>query len=255
MRQMLSELTDYIFMFIPIIFVVGIIFIFFYRNRIKGRLGENRVGAVLKKLPEDYTIFNNIYLTEKGKTCQIDHVVFSPYGIFVIETKNFSGWIYGGENAQYWTKNVYGTKFQFYNPIYQNYGHVMALKSLLNFSFRCFIPIVVFAGNATLKSNFPHNTVIYSQELIGVILSYQQVLFKPETLFTAINKLSDSSFVTCEVVTAHLREVKDNIFRREKLIGEGVCPQCGGKLIYHHGKYGHFFGCSNYPNCHFILKI
>lgn len=113
---------------------IGIIVIGINRAKIKGKLGEKKVTSILNGLSDEYTIFNNVYLNENGRDNQIDHVVLSPYGIFVIETKNYKGWIYGGENAQYWTQNIYGRKYQLYNPILQNNAHVIALRSLFQFS-------------------------------------------------------------------------------------------------------------------------
>ena len=82
---------------------------------------------------------------------QIDHVVVSIYGIFVIETKNYSGWIFGDENSQYWAQVIYKTKNRFYNPILQNRGHIKALQGLLqDYSHIRYIPIVVFY----IKSRF-----------------------------------------------------------------------------------------------------
>jgi hypothetical protein len=70
-----------------------------------------------------------------NKTTQIDHIVVSNYGIFVIETKNYKGWIMGNEYDEYWRQVIYKRKEKLYNPIKQNYGHILALKGVLkNFS-------------------------------------------------------------------------------------------------------------------------
>lgn len=76
----------------------------------KGEIGEKRVAHILQRLPkEEYRVINNLLLqTSSGGTTQIDHVVISEYGIFVIETKFYKGWIYGGENSEYWTQNIFG---------------------------------------------------------------------------------------------------------------------------------------------------
>lgn len=56
----------------------------------KGKRGEMTVFRLLKKLPDEYHLFNDVLLkTKNGRTVQIDHVVVSPYGMFVIETKNY----------------------------------------------------------------------------------------------------------------------------------------------------------------------
>ena len=70
----------------------------------KGAIGEKRVARILEKLPEGkYSVINNLLLNNSGYTSQVDHVVVSVYGIFVIETKTYQGIISGGENSEQWT--------------------------------------------------------------------------------------------------------------------------------------------------------
>ena len=100
---------------------------------IKGKMGEFNVSVVLATLPKDeYQVINDIIIPSKYGTTQIDHVVVSIYGIFVIETKNYKGLIYGGEDAETWTKNMWGNKYSLRNPLKQNYGHVKSLQAILN---------------------------------------------------------------------------------------------------------------------------
>ena len=222
--------------------------------KVRGWIGEKAVSIILKFLPDEYTVFNNIYIEENGKSTQIDHVILSPYGIFVIETKNYSGWIYGSENAQYWTKNKYGTKYRFYNPLLQNYSHVKALQSLFGFPMLYFVPIVVFTGRATIKGHYPNHYVIYARQLLSTIKAYRKIVLKEEILTTIINKLSYSSFETSETASNHVNQIKDGIRERKAIIMQGICPRCGGTLVHRQGKYGAFWGCCNYPECHYTLN-
>ncbi|MBW4770309.1 NERD domain-containing protein [Prevotella jejuni] len=219
-----------------------------------GRHGEKKVAKVLMQLPDEYTIFNDVYLLENDKSTQIDHVVLSPYGVFVIETKNYSGLIYGGEKAQYWTKDMFGTKYKFYNPLLQNYSHVRALYSLYGFPMQYFIPIVVFTNRAELLGDYSKHHVVYIDELISTIEAYQKVVFTESILADAIVRLSYSSFETSETVSIHKAQVKANIASYKMAVKEGVCPRCGGTLVRREGRYGSFWGCSNYPNCRFTLR-
>ena len=99
---------------------------------IKGWFGETAVAVILSRLnPEEYQTINDVIVKTKRGTSQIDHVVISLYGIFVIETKNYKGWITGTDYSEQWTKNMYGKKYKFRNPIIQNYGHVKALEEVL----------------------------------------------------------------------------------------------------------------------------
>ena len=91
-----------------IIIVVAILLLFLCRRLIpKGRCGEKHVASILRRLPSSkYKVINNLLLNYRGHTSEIDHVVISPYAIFIIETKSYTGLIYGNERSEYWTKNV-----------------------------------------------------------------------------------------------------------------------------------------------------
>ena len=101
-----------------ILFVVASVVFRILQPRIKGYLGEKSVATILSLLPSDkYKIINDLLIEVDGRTIQIDHLVVSIYGIFVIETKNYKGRITGSDNSDYWTKNMFGNKYTFYNPI------------------------------------------------------------------------------------------------------------------------------------------
>ena len=157
----------------------------------KGEMGEKRVAGILSRLPRDkYQIMNDLLIHHaNGHTSQIDHVVVSEYGIFVIETKNYSGWIYGGANSEYWTQNIYGKKYQLYNPIQQNQGHVRALRRILkDLPSDMFISIVAFSRRATLKNRYLDN-VVYWNQINRVIQSYSQKRMSAEQVQHTFNTL------------------------------------------------------------------
>ena len=119
----------------------------------KGLLGERKVAGILKKLPErNYRVINNVLLRRKqGNTVQIDHIVVSVYGVFVIETKNFSGLIIGNDFYEQWIQYMYRRKYMFFSPTRQNYGHIKALEELLGLPVDKFISVVVFLPGARLR--------------------------------------------------------------------------------------------------------
>ena len=93
-------------------------------SKIKGKIGERRVSKVLNKLDSSkYRVINDVLIRTKDKTVQIDHIIVSIYGLFVIETKNYSGNIYGDGYKAKWIQYIGGEKNTFQNPIRQNYGH------------------------------------------------------------------------------------------------------------------------------------
>jgi hypothetical protein len=140
---------------------------------LKGPAGESRVARRLSRLPdEDYQVFTNALLPTRRGSSQIDHIVVSIYGVFVIETKNYSGWIHGNENSEYWTQTIYRTKTRFRNPIKQNWAHVYALKEVLSdFGRVVYHPIVVFAGSGELKNVTTRTPVVYDHQIPAVIVA------------------------------------------------------------------------------------
>lgn len=101
--------------------------------KIKGFLGELQVRSTLWKLPRDeYKTLNDLMLrTKSGDTSQIDHVVVSPYGIFVVETKNYKGELIGGEYDAVWYQHIGNRYLERHNLLQQNRGHVKAIEQAL----------------------------------------------------------------------------------------------------------------------------
>lgn len=137
--------------------------------------GEAQTRRSLAKYCENREahILNNVTLRlEDGSTTQIDHILVTTKGIFVIETKHYKGWIFGNPKSQVWTQTIYHVKFRFQNPIYQNYKHVKAIQKLCEFLEPQLIHnIVVFSGEAVFKTPKPDN-VCYIGELIPTIEQY-----------------------------------------------------------------------------------
>ena len=222
----------------------------------KGRIGEYRVAHILGRLPKDrYCAINNLLLrTSSGSTTQIDHVVISVYGIFVIETKFYKGWIYGGENSEYWTQSIYGHKYSLRNPIHQNQGHIRALKHLLqDFGDVPFISIVAFSRQCRLGVN-ASTPVIYWNKIPRTISQFKDKHLTHEQVISIHNRLVESNCNSKESRKEHIRNVRTNERRRNTAVASGKCPRCGGTLILRHGPHGPFYGCSNYPRCRYILK-
>jgi restriction system protein len=149
--------------FLLLFVFISLVRSFFCSAKGKGHLGEAMVGlAVLKRLDSRrYRVFHDLYLPRPdGKgTTQIDHVVVSRHGIFVIETKNMTGWIFGDVNSRQWTQCLYGRKQRFQNPLHQNALHVKSLALFLGMPLSGFHNLVFFVGDATLKTDLPANVM------------------------------------------------------------------------------------------------
>lgn len=129
-----------------------------YRRGLREHRGEGHIRRLLhKSFPSpDSHVLNNVTLPFSSGTTQIDHVVVSTRGVFVVETKHYSGWIFGDANSKHWTQVLYKKKSRFQNPLRQNYKHVKAIEQLLDF-----LPdgtvhnVVVFTGVAKFKTDRP----------------------------------------------------------------------------------------------------
>ena len=225
-------------------------------SEIKGDRGEARVARELRGIQnERFRVLNNILLRTGRGSSQIDHVVISIYGIFVIETKNYSGWIHGNENSEYWTQTFYKTRSRFRNPIKQNWAHVYVLKEVLSdFKHIPYHQIVVFSGDAELKNITSRIPVIYSHELIDTMKDIRGTpSLSVEQVASIADRLHEVTIQGSTAEKAHVNHLQTQIHERRQKERSLICPKCGGRLVLRNGQYGKFYGCSNYPSCRYTL--
>lgn len=238
--------------------ILGLIFYLKLQSpKYKGAIGESIVAKYLDKLPEnEYKVFNNIYLKCGDSSIQIDHLIVSIYGIFVIETKNYSGWIFGSENQNYWTQIIYKNKTKFKNPIKQNNSHINYLKYLLSNNTNLkYFSIIVFTGSAELKSINSLTPVIYENELYHYIIrSKDEKILNYEQIDNIILKINENIILDKYIDKIHIENIQKKIYEKNQKIKLLICPKCGGKLVIRNGSYGKFYGCSMYPNCKFTIN-
>lgn len=236
----------------------------------KGKRGEMRVFSILSQLPDEYTILNDlVFKTDKGTT-QIDHVVVSKYGVFAIETKNYRGEIYGDDKRQDWTQLIvtevtyakkwwktytYVTKNHFYNPVKQSLGHAFRIKELLTeFPYVKIVPIVVFTGDAVLGNVESKHHVIYEENLLEVINEYKITYLTDNDVQKVVSILIENNVREIVNDRQHVKNIRTAAREVNATINSGICPKCGGHLVQRNGKYGTFYGCSNYPKCRFTTQ-
>ena len=243
---------------IVIIFIVLILVIVFKINssKIKGSVGEFKVNTRLNFLGNEYISLNDILIkSSNGNTSQIDELVLSEYGIFIIETKNYKGWIFGNEKSENWTQVIFKEKHTFRNPIKQNWSHVYALKNVLSeFPNIHYFPIVVFTGDATLKGIESTVPVIYSNKLNWTIKNLSSEKCLSQTEVEKIKSILESVEITEKMARKeHVKNIKQNIVEKQLKMENLICPRCNGELKLRNGRNGKFYGCSNYPRCRFTM--
>ena len=241
-----------------VIFIVSIILIKRNRSKIKGIVGERIIAQQLEKvILEDYKVLHDVLIKTENGSAQIDHIVISPYGLLIIETKNYKGWIYGKEESDYWTQVIYNGKFKFRNPIKQNWGHICALKEVLpEYRDVPFHSIIVIAGSATMKTMHDIRTkVIYPDMLYETILIHRGIQkLKEEDIEKICQLLKSKSIDDKKERREHINHVKRVI--EDKAINKVnmKCPYCGSEMVRRTGQFGNFLGCSSFPKCKYTKK-
>ena len=232
---------------------------------------------------ECYWLFNVYVPKENGRTTEIDAIFYHKTGIYVIESKNYGGWIFGHEEQDQWTQCLPGRygqakKYRFYNPIKQNTSHIDCYRKWLGAEY-CNVPIysvILFGNQCELKQI----TLTSQNHFVGVSSDFHDIVQSAMTanrysdmtivkkIYTKTYPLSQASDTTKQlhvesirsthrpkhdqnVVTESPSELNDSIM---------ICPLCSGKLVCRIAKRGlnqgkYFIGCSNFPKCRYTKNI
>jgi len=152
--------------------------------------------------PPDYHLMNHVTLQMKDGTTQVDHILVSRFGVFVIETKDYKGWIFANANQANWTQVLFKLKFRFQNPIFQNIRHVRAVQGLLDFLPPGAIKsVVVFTGEGEFMTEIPQGVfsisglIDYLREQTVEVMSLNRVQFSVGRLETARLAISSKTDV------------------------------------------------------------
>ncbi|WP_411502963.1 nuclease-related domain-containing protein [Brevibacillus centrosporus] len=179
----------------------------------KGELGEYKINIQLDQMSKEYKHLHDLLIhNARGKSgySQIDHVLLTPYAIFVIETKNYAGEIKGGRDDKQWSVN---NKFQMLNPFHQNYGHIESLHnvigtnkddivSLISFTRRC-----TFSVDPELRKIASHDLIVYDIELTEFInrkinyikLTTNQIRFSSEDIEKMYSELQRANITDVNI--------------------------------------------------------
>lgn len=235
-----------------------------------GDYGEEEVQEKLASL--DFFGYHgrclrNVYVPRPdGSTSEIDVIYVTQKGLFVIESKNYSGFIFGKEQQKYWTSTLYADKnwlgikevekHRFYNPIRQNKGHLNALWKYCG-NIKAF-SIIAFGDDCELMDvswESENVEVCYYSELkkcIKEIWKSSPDLYDEETIdliFQSLASLDSDN----ETRGKHISSI-------EQRNSSNTCPACGGSLVLRTAKNGpnagnQFYGCSNYPRCRYTKNV
>ncbi|WP_372972627.1 nuclease-related domain-containing protein [Marinobacter sp.] len=251
----LQPLWEKLWFLVPLFLLVAVL----KSARFKGWVGEAVVNLSARFLLDHktYHLIRNVTLPTEDGTTQIDHLIVSPYGVFVVETKNMKGWIYGEERQRYWTQKIYRHSQKLQNPLHQNYKHVKSVQNLLGLGDQQVHSLVVFVGDSTFKTPMPAN-VTQGGGYLGFIKSHRDEVLTPEQIQDVIERVGsgrlEASFRTSR---EHVRHVKAIVEAKSNAV---ACPKCGGEMVRRVGKRGEnagkdFWGCGAFPKCRGVLHL
>jgi len=230
---------------------------------IKGKIGEGVVNlaAKLRLDPEVYHLIKDVTIPSKTGTTQIDHVIVSVFGLFVIETKNYKGWIFADAKDAQWTQVNFNQKHRFQNPLRQNYAHICALSDLLDIPKNKIRGVVCFMGDAKFKTPVPEGVFIEGH-YINHIQSFRDLVFSKAEVAELVQKIESTRFERgLKTNRQHVQHLKKNHSALNDSANSPLkpCPSCGAEMVLRTAKKGpntgnQFWGCSNYPACKSILS-
>lgn len=243
--------------FIPIVVLIVVM----KSPAFKGWLGESALNLSTKFLLDKnkYHLIKSVTLPTEDGTTQVDHIIVSVFGVFVVETKNMKGWIYGGQHQKTWIQKIYKHSSKFQNPLHQNYKHVKTLEALLALNEEQIHSVVVFVGESTFKTPMPENVTKgggyakYIKSKTTHVLSDSEVLEILEKI--KMGRLAPSFKTNRD----HVKHVKSIVAAKEADT-EQSCPKCGGSMALREVKTGSnagksFWGCKQYPKCRGIVNL
>lgn len=236
-----------------------------------GKFGEYLTFKKLEQIKTYNKLLVNVYVPiGNDKYSEVDLIMICETGIYVFESKNYSGWIFGDEKNSHWTQSLsYQNKYRFYNPIWQNKGHISALKSFIKTNEdRLFKSYIVFSERSELIDvvfNSNKTKIIHRYDLLETvekdIEESQQVLSRGE-IDRIHQALKPYSNVSKELKASHIARLKQDSYicskaQTKNINKEYTCPRCGSELVLRVAKRGdnkgnEFYGCSSYPKCRYI---
>jgi restriction system protein len=200
----------------------------------------------------DYHHFREIIVPTARGTTEIDHLIVSRFGIFVIEFKDRSGWIFGSDRDAYWTTVHFTQKFTFQNPLRQNYGHMKALEEFLGVGPHKLHGLVVFRGAFEFKTPIPDGVCCH--DYVSWVAEKRDVLLEETAVERIVSSLRSKAMHGWFAGLRHARSV------RKRYSNDAVCPKCDGDLVMRIARTGpmpgsEFLGCANYPACKYTRNV
>jgi hypothetical protein len=159
--------------------------------------------------PPDYHLMNHITIQMDDGTTQVDHILISRFGVFVIETKDYNGWIFANATHETWTQVLFRLRFKFQNPIFQNKRHIRAVQGLLDFlPPEAIRSVIVFTGEAEFKTETPQGVITISR-LVGYLRAQTEEVMSLNRVQFCVGRLETARLaISGETDVEHIRSLE-----------------------------------------------
>ncbi|MCC8410888.1 NERD domain-containing protein [Mucilaginibacter sp. UR6-1] len=199
-----------------------------------------------------YKKIHNVIVPAHNGTAQIDHLIVSPFGLFIVETKNLKGWIFGSVSQPRWTQVIFGYKYHFQNPIHQTFRQKKVLSEYLKINEMMIHTLIYFNGDCKFKTLLPSNVI--NKDLAKCIKREQEVALNEADIISVLYKVKELKHNSSLTAKNHIRGLLD------RYSSVTTCPKCGSDLVERnatksYGRSSKFLGCANYPKCRFTKKV
>ncbi|MDF2407847.1 nuclease [Aeromonas sp. 2HA2] len=247
----------------------------------KGMIGEWFINLSLRLFldKQEYHLLKGVTLPTPQGTTQIDHVLVSRFGVFVIETKNIKGWIFGNPAHKSWTQQIYRRKHSFQNPLHQNHLHMITLKSLRGVADHQLHSVIYFIGDCTFKTPMPDN--VMNRGLIRHIKGKTTQVLTPAEVTQVVETIQQGRLAAnwqthrqhvAQLKARHSEAPRKQLSADEKRTAPSpvtaqplgdqnpTCPRCGNAMILRtasrrENRGNQFWGCRGYPTCRGMLPL
>ncbi|MBL4765845.1 MAG: NERD domain-containing protein [Colwellia sp.] len=244
-----NMILNMVWYFIPLLIFITLINSAWF----KGVLGEWQVNLLIKFFLDknQYHLCKNVTLPTQDGSTQIDHIIVSRFGVFVVETKNMKGWLFGSVNQKQWTQKIFKHSSKFQNPLHQNFKHVKTLEACLEIDKCAIFSVIIFVGDSTFKTKMPDN-VTFARGGIDYIKRKTETLLSSEEVADVIAQIEKGRLTRgFKTNYQHIKHVKKIVREKEKTKS---CSKCGANMVLRKATKGknagnEFWGCSAFPKC------
>jgi restriction system protein len=221
---------------------------------IKGYIGEiiTAINLCLWLDSKVYVKFHNVIIPGENGTAQIDTVIISTFGVFIVETKNKKGWIFGSAQNASWTQVIYRRKYTFQNPLRQTYRQKKVLAAFLGCSESQIYDVVYFAGFCRFRTPMPKN--VLGHGLARYVKKFNIIRLSQEEFEELVLKMRNHIKNNTLRTSDHIRSL------RTRFESATLCAKCGSRLNIRTSQQGpkagsQFLGCSKYPRCKYTRDL